>query len=221
MRLRTNANERLSECGKWLIQTDDDERNVNEVSEEREPLDFGLIFGRKSPVFLEIGCGQGGFACKSALLNPENDYLGVERIGNVILSGAERAHKENIGNLRFLRAKAECLPKYIPPHSVSGIYLNFSTPLPKKGYAKQRLTSPRFIDIYSELLIENGFIRQKTDDRDFFEFSVEQFEACGFQITEKTENLHGNGEVGIVTEYEKKFISLGKPIYALTAIKKE
>ena len=154
-------------------------------------------------------------------VTPENDYLAVEKIGNVLLTGAENAFNENIRNLRFMRAKAECLTKYIPPHSVSGVYLNFSTPLPRQGYAKQRLTAPRFLDIYRELLVTGGFVSQKTDDRAFFEFSAEQFENNGFIITEKTDNLHKDGEKGVVTEYERKFIALNKPIYALKAIIKE
>ncbi len=221
MRHRTNAFERLDACGKWFIQTYDDTRNVNDILKERAYLDFENLFGRNAPVFLEIGCGQGGFSCESALLFPDRNFLAVECIGNIILTGVERAVSENIGNVRFMRVKAECLPKYIPPHSVSGIYLNFSNPLPRKGYAKQRLTSPRFSDIYRLILSENGFVSQKTDDKEFFEYSAEQLENNGFVITEKNYDIHKNGEVGIITEYERKYISLGKPIYALTAKIKE
>ncbi|MGN0768396.1 MAG: tRNA (guanosine(46)-N7)-methyltransferase TrmB [Christensenellales bacterium] len=221
MRLRTNAADRLKACGDLVIQTYDDNRNVNDVLKERAYLDLTSIYRRNAPLYLEIGCGQGGFICKTAVMHPENDYLAVEKIGNVLLTGAENAFNENIGNLRFMRAKAECLTKYIPPHSVSGVYLNFSTPLPRQGYAKQRLTAPRFLDIYRELLVPGGFVSQKTDDRAFFEFSAEQFENNGFIITEKTDNLHKDGEKGVVTEYERKFIALNKPIYALKAIIKE
>ncbi len=221
MRLRANASDRLKACGEFVIQTYDDNRNVKEVVAERALLDFTSTYGRSAPVYLEIGCGQGSFICEMARRNQGNDFLAVERIGNVILTGAENAAAENLINLRFLRAKAECLEKYIPPRSISGIYLNFSTPLPRQGYANQRLTAPRFLEIYKNLLASGGFVSQKTDDRAFFEFSAKQFEQNGFTVTEKTENLHKDGEKGIVTEYERKFISQNKPIYALKAIKKD
>lgn len=221
MRLRTNAYERLDACGKWYIPTADEGRNVKDVIKERELLSYELLYGSNEPISLEIGCGQGGFLCKKAKQNPSNSYLGVEKIANVILSGAEKACSENIKNVRFLRANAECLVKYLPETSVKEIFLNFPTPLPNKGYAKQRLTAPRYLEIYKKLLIKNGRIYQKTDDKDFFEFSLEQLQNNGFIILSKSENLHENGEVGIVTEYERKFISLGMPIYALSAKKKD
>lgn len=221
MRFRSNMFERLDRCGKWFLPTDDFDRNVKEVLKEREYLDFSAIFGNDDPIYLEIGCGQGKFACETAKRNPQINVLAVERVSNVILTGVEEAFENKIENVRFMRAQAECLPKYIPNGSISGIYLNFSTPLPKKGYAKQRLTSDRFLQIYKEMLAPGGFLSQKTDDKDFYMFSLERMEANGFFIAEKTENLHENGEKGIVTEYERKFMDLGMPIYAIKAEKKD
>lgn len=220
MHFRTNAFGRLAACGDWFIPTDDFNRNVNDVLKERDFLKFPAIFGNNNPVYLEIGCGQGKFACETARRNPSINVLAVEKMSNVILTGVEEAAAEEIPNVRFMRAQAECLPKYIPSGSIEKIILNFSTPLPKKGYAKQRLTSDRFLSIYADLLGENGAIEQKTDDRDFYLFSVERLEANGFIVIERSENLHANGEVGIITEYERKFISLGLPIYRLKAVKK-
>ena len=102
----------------------------------------------------------------------------------------------------------------------SKIFLNFSTPLPKQGYAKQRLTSERFLKIYQEILVENGEIEQKTDDRDFFEFSLESLKNNGFEIAEEIRDLHATDRENIVTEYENKFVSMGLPIYYLRARKK-
>ena len=220
MRFRTNAFGRLAACGDWFIPTDDFNRNVNDVLKERDFLDFSAIFGNDHPVYLEVGCGQGKFACEKAKLEPNVNVLAVERMSNVILTGVESAASEKIPNVRFMRAQAECLPKYVPPRSIAGIYLNFSTPLPKQGYAKQRLTSDRFLSIYADLLQEGGFIEQKTDDRDFYLFSLERLEGNGFVIQEKSENLHERGEVGIITEYERKFLSLGLPIYYVRAEKR-
>ena len=222
MRLRTNAYERLAECAEYVLPTDetDGKGNVLEAIREKKYFDLSKVFGNDNPIYLEIGCGQGKFACETARRNPSVNVLGVEKISNVILTGVEEAAKDEIPNVRFMRAEAEILPKYIISGVISGIYLNFSTPLPRKGYVKQRLTSPRFLAIYRDLLVENGFLSQKTDDGDFFRYSIEEMEKNGFEIIEKTENLHQNGIVGIVTEYEKKFLDLGMPIYALKAVKR-
>ena len=92
---------------------------------------------------------------------------------------------------------------YIPENSLGKIYLNFSTPLPKLGYATQRLTHRNFLEIYKKLLKKGGRILQKTDNRDFFEFSLEEYTACGFRLEKVTYDLHkdGNPKENIVTEY--------------------
>lgn len=222
MRLRTNAYERLADCARFLLPTDetDGKGNVLEAIRQKKYFDLRAVFGNDAPVYLEIGCGQGRFACETARRDPAVNVLGVEKISNVILTGVEEAEREGIANVRFMRSEAEILPKYLPNGCIAGIYLNFSTPLPRKGYVRQRLTSPRFLAIYRDLLADGGFLSQKTDDADFFRYSLEQMENNGFEIVEKTENLHENGIVGIVTEYEEKFLAQGKPIFALTAVKR-
>lgn len=220
MRRRAHTDERLLLNSAYLITTDDDEENTVLLAEEKAYLNLSEIFGNDNPVYLEVGCGQGYFACETAKRNPEINVLALERISSVILSGVERASRENITNVKFLRAKAELLPRYLKNETIKEIYLNFSTPLPKKGYAKQRLTSERFLNIYRSLLTTDGKIHQKTDDEAFFDFSIEQFETNGFEILFYSRNLHENGEVGILTEYERKFVNKSMPIYALTAKKK-
>ena len=59
---------------------------------------------------------------------------------------------------------------------------------------------------------ENGEIHFKTDNAPLFEYSLEEFEACGLQVNALTRDLHANGIVGIMTGYEEKFHSLGTPI---------
>ena len=100
------------------------------------------------------------------------------------------------------------------------IYLNFSTPLPKLGYATQRLTHRNFLAVYKKLLKKGGKILQKTDDRDFFDFSLEEYTASGFALENVTYNLHENGnpEWNIVTEYEQKWVERGLPIHRVEAV---
>ena len=148
-----------------------------------------------------------------------NNYLALEKMSNVILTPMEETKKLGLNNLKFLDIRAECLPCYIPERSLDRIYLNFSTPLPKLGYATQRLTHRNFLEVYKKLLKPNGEIIQKTDNRDFFDFSVEEYKACGFTLTEINYNLHENGNPkdNIVTEYESKWVEQGLPIHKVIA----
>src|SRR5574344_472323 len=154
MRRRGNTDKRLADCGKYLIPEKRASLDTRADVLVKEYLNLDELFGRSAPLFVEIGCGLGRFACDFAQKYTECNFLAVERMSTIILSGTERAAKENISNLRFMRTKAELLPKYLPPRSVERIYLNFSTPLPKKGYENQRLTSARFLAYYDELLTE-------------------------------------------------------------------
>lgn len=108
-------------------------------------------------------------------------FFGAEKMSNVVLTPMEEVQKRGITNIRFLNVRAECLPCYLPEHSLETIYLNFSTPLPKLGYASQRLTHRNFLEIYKKLLKKGGRILQKTDNREFFEFSLQEYQALRFR----------------------------------------
>ena len=195
--------------------------NMKEAAESyRAILDFKSVFGNDNPVALEIGCGKGGFVITLAKQTPNVNYLALEKMSNVILTPMEQVRAENVENVRFLNIRAECLPCYIPENSLDRIYLNFSTPLPKLGYATQRLTHRNFLEIYKKLLKKGGRILQKTDNRDFFEFSLEEYKACGFDLQNVTYDLHENGnpEWNIVTEYESKWVEQGLPIHRVEAV---
>lgn len=197
--------------------------NMKEAAEKyRALIDFSSAFGNDKPVALEIGCGKGGFIIELAKREQGYNYLALERMSNVILTPMEEVKKQQIDNIRFLNIRAECLPCYIPEGSLDKIYLNFSTPLPKLGYATQRLTHRNFLEKYKKLLKPGGRILQKTDDFDFFEFSLQEFKDCGFALEKVTYNLHENGnpEWNIVTEYEQKWVERGLPIHRLEAVYK-
>ena len=195
--------------------------NMKEAAEHfRALIDFEKAFGNTNPVALEIGCGKGGFVMALAEKEKDTNFLALEKMSNVILTPMEEVAKRGLENVKFLNIRAECLPCYIPEGSLSAIYLNFSTPLPKLGYATQRLTHRNFLETYKKLLKKGGRILQKTDDRDFFDFSLEEYKACGFRLENLTYNLHENGnpDWNIVTEYEQKWIERGLPIHRVEAV---
>ena len=181
-------------------------------------MDLDEWFGRKAPLFLEIGCGKGRFACEAAKQNPEINFLAVEKSANVIVGACEIAKQENVENLRFICGSAEYLEKFIPAHTISRLFLNFSCPFPKKAYASHRLTHRKFLNIYKNLLCSGAEIHQKTDNMHFFEFSLEHFSQSGFSLKNISLDLHKSDfEGNIMTEYEEKFSAQGNPIHKLIA----
>ena len=222
MRKKRNFDARMEACGDLLLaQGANGILNMKEAAANyRALVDFAAVFGNNNPVALEIGCGKGGFVIATAKAQKDVNFLALEKMSNVILTPMEEVKKQGIENIRFLNIRAECLPCYIPEKSLDCIYLNFSTPLPKLGYATQRLTHRNFLQVYKKLLKDGGKIYQKTDDRDFFEFSLEEYKACGFALENVTYNLHekGNPDWNIVTEYEQKWVERGLPIHRVEAI---
>lgn len=225
MRKKRNFEARMEACGDLLIAKGANGiLNMKEAAENyRALIDFERVFGadRKDlPAVLEIGCGKGGFVIELAKREPNVNFLAVEKMSNVILTPLEEVKKQGLENIRFLNIRAECIPCYIPEGSLDAIYLNFSTPLPKLGYVTQRLTHRGFVETYKKLLKKGGRIIQKTDDRDFFDFSLEEFKACSLRLENVTYNLHENGnpEWNIVTEYEAKWVERGLPIHRVEAV---
>ena len=218
MHRKPHLDERLLSCGEIVTIADLSDKNMKSASKVKEYLNFKEIFLSDNPVHLEIGCGKGKFVVETALLNPDINFVACEKISNVIIDACERTIAEGIKNIHFLNCAAEVLEKYFPPRTVEKIYLNFSNPLPKEGYKKQRLTHPRFLEIYRRILKKGGQIVQKTDDRDFYLFSLESYKEGGFEIKETCEDLKNNPVEGdIETEHEKLFSSQGKPIYRIVA----
>lgn len=218
MHRKSHLDERLEECADVLTVASLSEKNMKKAADIKEYLDFFALFCNDNPVELEIGCGKGKFVCELAIRDGDKNYIAVEKISNVLIEACERVKEQGIKNVHFLNCAAEVLPKYLPENSVGKIYLNFSNPLPKLGYAKQRLTHPAFLERYKSFLKAGGVIVQKTDDYDFFLFSLESYKSCGFEIVEKCEDLEAlNDESNIVTEHEKHFSDMGKKIYRVVA----
>lgn len=171
------------------------------------------------PIQLEIGCGKGSFISGLSKRYPDKNFIAMERVSDVILLAAERIKAEEAKNVKFIIGDARNLKEYFPASSVERLYLNFSDPWPKKGYAKRRLTHRGFLELYKEILVPNGEIVFKTDNIGLFEFSLEEFEAAGFKLKELTYDLH-NSEYNadnIVTEYEKNFSEKGFKINRVVA----
>lgn len=218
MKRKKNLDERIAASSDYLTIMKNESLNYNDAVKEDHLIDLTKLFGNGKPVVLEIGSGKGQFGCEYARRNPQRNILCVERNRNVLILAIDRARAMGLDNIRFLCGTAEYLSSYIDENSVEEIYLNFSCPFPKHRHIAHRLTNPRFLEIYKKILKPDGVICQKTDNMHFFEYSIEQFSACGFKLSNISLDLHNSDfEGNIVTEYENKFASRGFPIYRLEA----
>ena len=217
MRYKKHLEERMQAIAPVLLHREVEEFYRLSEEEKNFVVDPQTVFGNDNPLYLELGCGKGSFAIQSAKLHPDRNYIALEKLSNVIVVGCEQAMREQLPNLRFLNCRAENLLHYLPEHSVTEILLNFSCPFPKKTYANRRLTSPNYLALYKRLLADGGIIRQKTDDKPFFDYSLESYAENGFETFDITLDLPADAEGNIVTEYESKFREMGKPIYAVKA----
>lgn len=184
------------------------------------------VFGNEHPIHIEIGMGKGQFILELAKRNPEINYIGIERYSSVLLRALEKfstEEYEELQNIRFICMDAAELDEIFASEEVEKIYLNFSDPWPKARHARRRLTSTRFLSVYEKVLVEEGVVEFKTDNRPLFEFSLEQVEEAGWELKAHTFDLHNNKEMNdgnIMTEYEAKFSAMGNPIHKLVAARK-
>lgn len=177
------------------------------------------VFGNDHPIEIEVGMGKGKFIMDLAAAHPDVNYLGIERYSSVLLRALQKRAERDLSNIFFLCIDAKEMADYFTPGEVSRIYLNFSDPWPKDRHAKRRLTSPVFMEVYDSILKPDGVIEFKTDNRGLFEYSLESIPAAGWDILAHTFDLHRSdmAEGNVMTEYETKFASEGKPICKLVA----
>ncbi len=186
-------------------------------------------FPRKQPVHIEVGMGKGRFLMDMARLHPEINYVGIEMYDSVLLRALQKREElkekgEELNNLLFMRMDARELPQVFEEEEIEKIYLNFSDPWPKARHAKRRLTSRQFLSRYEKILARNGKVEFKTDNRELFEFSLEEVKEQGWELLESTFDLHNQPEMmegNVMTEYEEKFSSMGNPICKLVCRQKQ
>lgn len=183
------------------------------------------VFENDHPIRLEIGMGKGQFLMQMALQNPDINYIGIDRYSSVLLRALERmnALEEAPSNLRFVCMDASGIGEVFEKGEADRIYLNFSDPWPKARHAKRRLTSTAYWERYDGILKEDGTVEFKTDNRELFDFSLEQVVEAGWEVKACTFDLHNDEKMNqnnIMTEYEEKFSSKGNPICKLIAERK-
>ena len=184
---------------------------------------WNTLFRNEGPLHIEIGMGKGRFIMDMAALHPDVNYIGIEMYDSVLLRAVQKreelaAEGKVLENCLFIREDARLLPDIFEKNEAECIYLNFSDPWPKARHAKRRLTSRQFLERYDQILVPDGRVVFKTDNRELFDFSLEEAQIAGWHTEGVTYDLHSDAELmqgNVMTEYEEKFSGLGKPICRL------
>ncbi len=182
------------------------------------------VFDNDHPIHIEIGMGKGQFIMTLAKEHPEINYVGIEKYSSVLVRALEKQQEMELPNIKFIRMEAENIAEVFAPDEVARIYLNFSDPWPKDRHAKRRLTSVQFLQRYENILQKDGHLIFKTDNRDLFDFSLEQVEEAEHWILlNHTFDLHHSEYVegNVMTEYEQRFVEKGNAICRMEIMQKE
>ena len=170
-------------------------------------------FGNENPIVLELACGKGEYTVGLAQAFPDRNFIGVDIKGDRIARGSKAAQALALANVAFLRTDITFLPEFFVAHEVNEIWITFPDPQPRPKQEKHRLTHPRFLTIYTQLLVPGGTLHLKTDSADLFAYSLEQVQKYGCMNLQYTTDLYQSTlnsiHLGIKTNYEQVFTDQG------------
>lgn len=122
------------------------------------------------PLFLEIGCGNGEFLTQLAAQRPDARYLGLEVHRPGLGYGLQRAETLGLANCWFLDGDAAAgLNCLLPDRSLSGCFVFFPDPWPKKRHHKRRLVQAEFLTVLARKCADHARLWLATDWADYAE----------------------------------------------------
>lgn len=174
------------------------------------------VFKNSNPIVLELACGKGEYTVNLGKAFPQKNFIGVDIKGHRMYNGAKLALDAGMGNAAFLRTDIEKIDQYFAPEEVSEIWITFPDPQPQLSRAKKRLTHPRFLNLYKNILRKGGTIHLKTDNTPLYEFTMEVIEDLCLPVISNTADLYKapflDDYLSIKTTYEKIFTEKGEVI---------
>lgn len=175
---------------------------------------FKELFNNNNPIYLEIGMGKGQFIYQNAKKYKDINFIGIERFDSIMAKAILKMEK--LDNLILIKYDANLIDDLFD-HEIDKIYLNFSDPWPKNRHENRRLTSKLFLEKYKNIFKDKERIEVRTDNRDFFLYSVESLGDMGYLLNDVSFNYQSPDL--IMTEYESKFRGKGANIYHFFAEK--
>ncbi len=176
-------------------------------------------FRNDNPISLELACGRGEYTIGLAALHPNQNFIGVDIKGNRMYIGAKKALDNSLKNAAFLRAEIEMIPDYFSEAEVDEIWITFPDPQLRISKAKKRLTHPRFLRKYLQILKPNAAIHLKTDSPNLYHFTKKVIDMYGLQLLASNADVYSSNDVTeelkIKTHYESLDIAGSKKIHYL------
>jgi tRNA (guanine-N7-)-methyltransferase len=192
--------------------------NVFEYPKEMKGK-WRLHFNNNNPVILELACGRGEYTVNLAQLHPDKNFIGVDVKGNRMYIGAKKALEDELQNAAFLRTQIEMLTDYFSANEVDEIWITFPDPQLRTSKAKKRLTHPRFLRLYAEILKAGGVIHLKTDSPQLYRFTKKVIELYGPTLITDFADAYSQKDIlpdlQIKTHYESLDIAGSKKIHYL------
>lgn len=192
--------------------------NVLEYPENMQGA-WSRFFNNKNPLILELACGRGEYTTGLAALHPNLNIIGVDIKGNRMYIGAKKALDNQLTNAAFLRTQIEKITDYFSAGEVSGIWITFPDPQLRTSKAKKRLTHPRFLRLYQQILAPGSPIHLKTDSPPLYTFTKKVTELYGLKLVEDSDDVYAqqmvNDDLKIKTHYESLDIAQSKKIHYL------
>ena len=176
-----------------------------------------LQFANNQPLVVELACGRGEFTLGLGRQYPNQNFIGVDIKGSRIWKGSSSATAEGIQTVAFLRTQIQQLQDFFAPGEISELWITFPDPFPRDGDEKRRLTSPKFLEMYKQLVKSGGLIHFKTDNTGLYEYTdlvLKDRPDCQihFNTADFYESELRDAHHGIKTRYEKIFSDKGEKI---------
>jgi tRNA (guanine-N7-)-methyltransferase len=192
--------------------------NVLEYPKEMQGK-WADFFHNQHSITLELACGKGEYAVGLGRLYPERNFIGIDIKGNRIWRGAKTALDDGLKNVAFVRSHIDKISDYFNPGEVSEIWITFPDPQLRGSRSKKRLTHPKFLRLYQQVLKQGGSVHLKTDSPDLYQFTLDVIELFGLDILEQTDNVYAQPgikpELLIKTHYEGLDIAQSNRIHYL------
>ena len=180
---------------------------------------WNTFFKNNHPITLELACGKGEYAVGLGRLFSDKNFIGIDIKGNRIWRGAKTALDENLTNTAFLRAEIDKVNDYFMQDEVAEIWITFPDPQLRLSKAKKRLTHPKFLRLYQQILKADGLVNLKTDSPDLYNFTKTVIQLYNLETLVDYNNLYQNQnlppELYIKTHYESLDIAQSNRIHYL------
>jgi tRNA (guanine-N7-)-methyltransferase len=175
------------------------------------------FFGNDNPITVELACGRGEYSVNLGKLFPERNFLGVDIKGDRLWKGSSWALEQNLSNVAFLRTQILFIESFFEKGEIDELWITFPDPRPRKRDIKRRLTSPRFLEFYKNLLKPAGYLRLKTDNTILFNYTLEvlnsRTDVTDLAFTHDLYQSDLRAECfDIKTRYEEEFTAKGESI---------